>query len=326
MPSKSRATTKNDLDKDALAYPDIPLNLESNQGAYDDEHSDASTQEAIPSNHEGNIDQSPARLQENSYEDIEHLELFEADSAWEKVLQGARKARASRSKDSRPKSVPSLEAQMIRNILKATSKARSIFKKLSERHITEDIIKESEVQLEEALAQIDEQVIELDAADAEAQTSETLKDLNTDAIPKSVSMLQSALRYRTKDYSSPDDTEFLRSMISIQDNILILCRIAAPSKGRPTKQRVAPHLRKVRKVFQAELNKRERLTALKRTERILEESHERRREERRKEKEENAQRRMENALKIKEELDRNEELLLGPRRQMDGLRRRPRNQ
>lgn len=310
MPSKSRASHQSLTSTNDVAA----------HSSYDDEDSDYQIQ-ALSSNHEESLDQ---------YEDTEHSELFGEDVAWEKVIEGARNVGVPESNDSQSESLSSPETLMIMNIVKNTKKARRLFQRLSrERDITENDIEAAKVQLEEALEQIDVEIMELDEAAAEAQTSETFTDVYAHAISNLIFMLQSALRCRTMHYSSPDDLESLRSMISIQDTILLLCQKAKvyykTSIVRPTKQKIAPYLRDVRDAFQAELNQRERSIALKRTERLLEESHQRRLEKMIKEKEENAQKRMENALRIKIDLDQKYELRFGPT-QREQQRRYPTHQ
>lgn len=170
-----------------------------------------------------------------------------------------------------------------------------------------------EEQLEKALAAIYANITKLDEAATGKEASIVINDIYAHAIPNLVFMLQSALRCRTKDYGDLNDTEVLQAMISIQDIILLLCEKAASWKVRPdsetpivrpTRQKMNPNLRDIRKAFLAELKQRERLSMHKQRERMIAEAHERQLEKKTKENEKNERKRKEKAIKIKEELDR----------------------
>lgn len=282
--------------------------------------SDIDTQRVELSIQEEYIDHQSSRLLEKPGEHTEYLELFGQESAWEEVLEGARSVGVSKSGI---KSLPRLTAPTIRHIVKNTKHAKGLFNRLSqERDMNKVDDDELKAQLERAIAEINEKVIELNEAAAGGGKSGTIKGVYAHAIPNLVFMLQSALQFRTRDYGNLGDVEFLRSMISIQDIILVLCRKAASWKAeayhetpivRPTRQKIRPNLREVRKAFQAELDQRERLSTQQQRERMLAKAHERRFEKMMKEKEENVRKRRENLIKMKEGLDRNHEMLFGPK-------------
>lgn len=305
--------------------------VHSNESALHDinyQEAESSIQDE-PSVEDNHIYHKSSGFQELLSEHADHLELFGQESAWAAVLDGAQSVGISISGD---ESLPRLKSRMIKKLAKTTELAESLFKGLlPEQDVNEVNQDKLQVQLGETLAEITESVTKLDEAATGKEASTVINDIYAHAIPKLVFMLQSALRCRTSDYINSDDTETLQAMISIQDTILLLCEKAAEWRirpdsetpiVRPTRQKMRPNLREVRKAFQAELNRRQRLTMQKQRERMIAEAHERRFEKITKENVENERKRKEKAIKIKEDLDRTRRRLgLQPRERLTSQNR-----
>lgn len=275
---------------------------------------------------EHSVNHQSSTLHEEPCEHPGCLELFGQESAWEAVLEGAQDVEQSNL------GLLRLKNQTIKRFVKTTKLAKRIFEKISSEQDMNNVDrKKLTLELENALTEIRENVEELDEAATGEETSAVITDIYAYAIPNLVFMLQSALRCRTPDYGSLDDTEVLQAMISMQDTILLLCEKAKSWKERPdselpivrpTKQKMGPNLRIIRKAFQAELNRRERSNMHKQRERRVAEGHERRLMKAEKEKEENVQRCKESAMNIKQDLDQTRMRLgLQPREKMTSQKR-----
>ncbi len=286
---------------------------------HEDQHNNEEAE--TPSNHEGHIEDGSRNREQPGAEAL-HIELYGQEPAWDEVLKGAEQIGVSTTGGSQTKILPRLENPVIRYIVRSTRSATRLLKRLLEElDMEEEDAGVLEARLETALADIGEKVKALDETAAGTKRSETAKDIYAHAIPSLVFLLRSALQYRTMDYAQPSDLEFLKSMISIQDTILLLCEKAFAWNAKayhetpivcPTRQIIRPCLRTVREAFQGELEHRKRLFAQRWDDRPLSMSHERLFESSVEEMEENARRPTENSMKGNEYLDRKHEMRFGP--------------
>lgn len=267
------------------------------------------------SDEENHISHQSSGFQEEHSDHVGYLELFGQERAWAEVLDGVQSVGVSNSGD---ESLPRLKSQIVKELVSNTKLAEQIFDKLLPEQDMNDANQDLQLQLEKILAGISEEVTNIDEPASEKEASVVKRDIYAHAIPTLVLMLSSALRCRTPDYGNLDDTEALRAIISIQDIVWRLCEKAGKWKAKPnsetpivnsTRQKIRPNLRKLREVFQAELNRRERSAMHTARERKIAVAHERLFDKMIKEREDKERKRKEKATLIKEDLDRTKKLL-----------------
>lgn len=273
---------------------------------------------------EGIIDESGTPHGENPYDSI-RVEFYGEETAWNTILEGARLVGVSRTRRDKTQVLPRLKTTVIGSLIRNAQKAGNLFEKLIQTRKEEDHqqIDDLEKRLAKKLNQIKEQVQTITEANAGTKGSEIITDIYAHAIPNLVETLQWGLLCQSDYYSRSNDFEKLKSIVSIQDTILLLCRKALSWRAKTqssspivkaTTQKILPYLQSLREAFADEYEERKRVRQNERSQSVLIESHEKLHEKRQRQKADNEREQERKRRIMAEDLDRRYKEIFGPAR------------
>lgn len=302
-------------------------------GDYDEAHDNESSDEETASvgaldeerhHDEGIIDESGTPHRENPYDSIQ-VEFYGEEGAWNTILEGARLIGVSRTRRDKTQVLPRLKTSVIGSLIRNAQKAGNHFEKLIQTRKEEDHqqIDDLEKRLAKKLNQIKEQVQTITEAGAGTKGSEIITDIYAHGIPKLVETLRWALLCQSDYYSRSNDFEKLKSIVSIQDTILLLCRKALSWRAKTqssspiikaTTQKIFPYLQSLREAFADEYEERKRVKQNERSQSVLIESHEKLHEKRQRQKADNEREQERKRQIMAKDLDRRYREIFGPTR------------
>ena len=220
--------------------------------------------------------------------DTGEIELFGLGRPWWIVMKGAREVGFSHLKGHEIREKPPLATKTVKGLVDLIKEATALYNRLEPSempNISVEDIHSTEERLTITNGQIFEEVQELSEEKAGDKKSEIIQDIYAHAIPNLVFWLRAGMKCRTEQYRRVDDIGNLKEIVRNQDLILELCEKARRWKAKPltdrpitntTSNSIKPYLRDIRKTFNMELEKRERLVRHQSNELALAESHERR--------------------------------------------------
>lgn len=289
---------------------------------------------------EKELEKDQGDLVENQLEedqsDLVEKELYGTQAEWKIALEAAKELAEAED-------LPALSTDVVKPIVNMVQRAGEDFKKLGQKSILDNVeTKEDIEEVIERLADIDaevsylaKEVKNLDGtikeekttekrksgrSKSEIQRSKITKDLYAHAIPNFVFMLRWGLCCISMDYSRPKDTRYIKAIINIQDATLKVDKIAGSRKYKlssddlidlivkSNRKEIIPRVRLVRKAFAEQLDSRRQLIAKIKNEVELKKCHDRRDGKIQQGHEERAKRRMENGIRLKEDLTRRSQL------------------
>lgn len=233
------------------------------------------------------------KLHSENPDDCVQVELFGQEAAWNTILEGAQMVGVSKNQHDGTQILPPLKTKAIRSLVSNAQKAGKLFEILIETRKGEDYeqINDLEKRLAKNLIDIKKQVETV--SEVGSRKSDIITDIYAHAIPALVETLRWGLRCRTDHYSRPDDFEKLKSIISLQDTLLLLCSKASLWEAKPksvapiinaTRNKIFPYLRDLREAFANEHEERTRAWQNEQSQLLLIDSHERLKEKRERQK------------------------------------------
>ena len=233
-----------------------------------DEHSDSDCVDSAGDDQEGasrELDGRQASHDESSQRangdeaTAEIMDLLGQETEWQKVLSSARNVYRFK-----------IATDTIKNLVKNTMKAKSIYEQLGNAAETEeDVLDEQSVELQDNFEAIEEKI---EALAEETEHSERIRmhrEIYSRAIPAIVFLLEAAFSLRTSQPDGLRNSSALVEIIRIQDMIVSLSHEVRgwkikPGTGkpiiRPTSGVILPGIRDMRdKVFKKELEKLRRV-------------------------------------------------------------------
>lgn len=241
----------------------------------------------------------------------EEIELFGQDVAWQAVIKGASSILGAAHTEK--KKLPPLSTLEVKHIVNRIESAGYHFKWLSEKtYVDKEEMQSIAQQLVDELTDINIRLKNLKSAILASEASEddkskVIRDLYAHAIPKSVFMLRWGFLSLQREYSQPEDTNYISVMIAIQDTVLLACSIARSWKKKvisdtsiisPTSQKIFPNLRTIEQAFADQLKSRRSLIKEQRNALMVASSHDRRVKNAHLKKEETIKMRKERAIQL----------------------------
>ena len=252
-----------------------------------------------------------------SESDVGAVVLFGQSRGWETVLNGARTVGVSYLKGKEVREKPGLATKVVKGLVDTIKDAVNLYRQLASQF--QSGMSDEDIQMaEERLASMNQEIFEgvqdLSEENAGNKKGEVIQDIYAHAIPNLIYWLKAAMKCRSEQYGQEDDILVLQEVIRLQDLILHLCQKARQWKTKPltdrpitksTSQEIGPYLRDIRKAFQQELERRERVFRQNANEDAIALSHERRRERLERQKQVNSRKKADQRTKIMRNLQQN---------------------
>ena len=252
-----------------------------------------------------------------SESDVGAVVLFGQSRGWETVLNGARTVGVSYLKGKEVREKPGLATNVVKRLVDTIKDAVNLYKQVGSRYqsgMSDEGIQMAEERLASMNQEIFEEVQDLSEENSGNKKGEVIQDIYAHAIPNLIYWLKAAMKCRSEQYGQEDDILVLQEVIRLQDLILHLCQKARQWKTKPltdrpitksTSQEIGPYLRDIRKAFQQELERRERVFRQNANEDAIALSHERRRERLERQKQVNSRKKADQRTKIMRNLQQN---------------------
>lgn len=299
---------------------------ETEYGDYDDSNNEETAIGGALDEEElrdGGMEDEPGMPHSPNHDDsVQVLELYGQEAAWKTILEGAKMVGVTKSQHDWTKVLPRLKTKVITSLINDAQKGGNQFQKLMELREGKDHeqIDDMEKQLAKTLYDIKKQVEVLAEGSNGNQSSAVITDIYAHAIPALVETLHWGFRCQTDLYSRSDEFEKLKSIISLQDTLLLLCTKARSWKARcksvapiqkATTQKISPYLRDLREAFAHAHEERTRVWQNEQNQLLLIESHERLLERRQRQKVENAMEQERKRRILADDLDRRYQEMFG---------------
>lgn len=301
---------------------------ETENGGYDEADDDESDNEESANG--GATDEEELRDEEiidelgklpsENPDDCVQVELFGKEAAWNTILEGARMVGVTKNQHDWTQVLPPLTTKAMRSLVSNAQKAGNQFEILIETREGENYeqINDTERRLAKNLNDIKKQVETV--SEVGSQKSEVITDIYAHAIPTLVETLRWGLRCQTNHYSRPDDFEKLKSIISLQDTLLLLCSKASLWEAKTksvapiinaTRNKIFPYLRDLREAFANEHEERTRAWQNMQSQLLLIDSHERLKQKRERQKAANTREQERKRRILAADLDRRYQEMFG---------------
>ena len=195
---------------------------------------------------------------DNHENDRRSFDLLGFEMDWEKILEAAHSVGGSKL----PKNqMPSLQTETIKVLISEVIEARTLYQNRSYDKPMDD--------LHELLSTIEDRIKHDGISEAEAfnKKSQMVRDIYARAIPALVFLLESAFSFHALHPKGLRRYEALQDIVRVQEVIICLSMKAKMWKARPntdkpiikpTKGKILPYTREMKKVFEIELKEQKR--------------------------------------------------------------------
>ena len=199
------------------------------------------------------------------------IELLGQDNEWKEIISAARSVGTSKIQGVLKTEVPKMKTSTIKDMIQSINESRKMYGIVASVDIGEGHSASVQNLDNIDVGPIDRRLMEKVESLSESALNEkgqrkVIQDVYAHAIPQLVELLDVAFRCRSAELSNRTDCDTLGEVIFLQDILLLLCQKAAHWKAEPTTKRpikkntrqvIFPQVRKLRSVFQRELEERQ---------------------------------------------------------------------